>query len=221
MQSSSLLYALRTSRRDQIWLPASFWVLFAILVLIFRGHPQWVDMVRGFLGAILPLSAGIMAAYAILDDPAGEILFATLQPAGHRLAVRLGPILLAVAAAAVTFELLILGLGLDFRRLGGAGSFQFSWLAPSLALAALGACASLGLKSCASGAMLVGAVWIIQLIARNWFLAHAAANRVWLFMGIFSPRDPRLVANRITLSLLAALLTLAAVWLLKKQERYL
>ncbi len=221
MQRTSLRYALQTSRRDQVWLPAGLWALFAILVLVFRDHPQWVDMVRGFLGAILPLSAGIMAAYAILDDPAREILFATPQPAGHRLAVRLGPILIAVAVAAVTFELLILGLGLDFGLLGGAGSFQLSWLVPSLALAALGACASLALKSCASGAMLVGTVWIIQLIARSWFLSRDAAARLLLFMGIFSPRDSRLAENRITLSLLAALLTVAAVWLLKKQERYL
>lgn len=221
MRSESLRYALLTVRRDQLWLPAGFWALFALLFLFFRNAGQGIDMVRGYLGAILPLSAGILSAYAVLDDPAREIIFSTPVTAGGLLAARLGPIIAAVVAASASFQLFVLGIGFDLGLVGGPVSFQFSWLIPALVLAAWGAFIALAAKNCASGAMAVGAVWIIQLIARNWFLSRAGASRVFLFMGIFSPRDPRLTANRITLGLLAAVFAGAAWRLFMKQERYL
>jgi hypothetical protein len=221
MPKESLRYALRTFRRDQLWLPGGFWALFALLVLLFRADAHWIDMVRGYLGAILPLSAGILAAYAVLDDPALEIVFSTPITAGRLLAARLGPILAVMIAAAASFQVLILGIGFDLRAFEKTVSFQFSWLIPVLTLTALGAFAALASKNSATGALFVGAVWIIQLIARGWFLSRAMAGYALLFMGIFNPRDTRLTANRIALGLLAAILAAAARKLLQKQERYL
>ena len=80
MKRSSLHYCLLTSRLDQLWFPLSFWVLFAIIGLI-RGPQYILDTSRAYLGAVLPLIGGIMAAYAVLDDPALELRFATPSPA--------------------------------------------------------------------------------------------------------------------------------------------
>jgi hypothetical protein len=211
----------RFLRTSQAWLPAAFWALFAILILFFRTNPGWIDTSRGFLGAVLPLLGGILAAYAILDDPALELIFSTPASAGRLLATRLAPPLLLITAAAVTFQLFLLLLGFDLTVLGGPLSFQLSWLMPTMVLAGLGAAVSFAAGQCAGGALAVGAVWIVQLIARGWFLSREAAGHLMLFLGLFRPRDPRLALNRLVLAILAAVLFAAARMLLKKQERYI
>jgi len=212
---------MRIFRTGQAWLPAAFWVLFALMILFFRTTSGWIDATRGFLGAVLPLLGGILAAYAVLDDPSLEIIFSTPVGAGRLLAGRLIPPFLMIAASAASFQVFLLLLGIDLRALGGPVSFQFSWLVPTLTLTALGAAVSLAARQCAGGALAVGAVWITQLIARGWFLSRKGAGGLMLFMGVFRPADPRLTANRITLAILASALFAAAAALLKKQERYL
>jgi len=208
-------------RIGQALLPAAFWALFALLTLFFNLNSHWIDSARGFLGAILPLLGGISAAYAVLDDPALEILFATPLRAGRFLAERIVPPFLIIIGAAISFQIFLFLLGLDLGLLGGTVSFQFTWLVPTLALTGLGAAVSLAARNCAGGALAVGAVWIIQLIARGWFLSQEGAGVFLLFLGIFRPSDSRLTANRIVCSILAAALLFTAAVLLKKQERYI
>jgi hypothetical protein len=211
----------RFFRTNQAWLPAAFWALFALLILFFRTNPGWVDTTRGFLGTVLPLLGGILAAYAVLDDPALELILSAPISAGRLLAMRLSPPLLLITAAATTFQLFLLVLGFDLRILGSPISFQLSWLIPTLTLAALGAAVSFASRQCSAGALAVGAVWIVQLIARGWFLRREAVGHLYLFLGIFRPRDPRLPLNRIVLTTLAAALFATSWLLLKKQERYI
>ncbi len=215
--------AMRAFRWDKLWLPAGFWALFALIILFVRTGATWQDMARGYLGAVLPLTTGIMAAYAILDDPALEIIFSAPVSAGRLLAGRLSPIFLIAAVAAVSFQIFLLAAGLEPRGLGAPlslASFQLSWAVPSLALGALGVSASLAAGQCASGGLAVGLVWIVQLVARDWFIAGGAAGHFLIFLGLLRPGDPRLALNRIVLLLLAAGLLAAAWRLLAKQERY-
>jgi len=221
MTSGSIRYSLRTYRWDQVWLAAAFWALFVLMALLAHGRANEIDIIKGFLGAVLPLLGGILSAYSVLDDPALELHFAAPVPAGRMLAERLGLTLAIAAVAALSYQVFLAIIGFDMGRLGGYASVQLSWLVPTLTLTALGCSASFALRQSSAGALLAGAVWIVQLIIRGWFLKFDGPSYIMLFMGILRPTDPRLAVNRVCLTGLAAILLAAARALLKKQERYL
>jgi hypothetical protein len=72
MKRFSLRYLLLTSRFDQLWFPLAFWALFIVIGII-RGPEYILDTSRTYLGAVIPLIGGILAAYAVLDDPSLEL----------------------------------------------------------------------------------------------------------------------------------------------------
>jgi hypothetical protein len=221
VKSFSIRYSLLTYRLDQLWLPAAFWGLFAIMALFFRGEDRVYDIARGLVGGILPLLGGIIAAYAVLDDPALELQFATPIPAYRTLLERLGLTFVIIAITALSYQLFLLALGIQLSRWVDPLVFQFTWLAPSLVFLALGTVAAFAFANSISGAMLVGLVWIVELIARDWFVADRWLRYVMVFMALIVPGHPDLGANLMILLALAALLFVAAWVLLKKQERYL
>src|SRR5512139_2476244 len=108
MKRFSLHYTLLTSRFDQLWLPLAFWGLFIILGLI-RGPEYMTDTTRAYLGAVVPLLGGIMGAYAILDDPALELRFATPITAARTLLERLAPVFLIQVVCALSYQIFALG----------------------------------------------------------------------------------------------------------------
>nr|CAI78582.1 hypothetical protein [uncultured Aminicenantes bacterium] len=212
---------MRIKGAGQAVLPAAFWALFALIILLNPRASGWVDSARGYLGAILPLMGGILGAYAVLDDPALEILFSTPARAEWMLAERLVPPLLIIAAAAGSFQIFLRLLGFNLTILSDPVSLQFDWLVPTLVLTGWGTSVALLARHCAAGALAVGVVWILHLIARGWFLSLKTGSVFFLFLGIFRPGDPRLFANRVVLTLLAGGFLTAAAVLLKKQERYI
>jgi hypothetical protein len=217
-----LTYSLLTYRLDQIWFPAGLWALFVIILLIMKGSAdQAFNMVRSYLGAVLPLTVGIMSAYALLDDPALELRFAVPLPAWKALAERLGITLVIAAIAAVSFQVVTALLGISIEALGGLAAIQLTWIVPTLALMALGCVTSLVLAQSNGGAIVVGLLWLMQLLLRGWFIESAWARYLLVFLGILQPDHPNLIANQLTLLALAVLLLLAAQALFKKQERYL
>ncbi len=221
VKSFSLRYSLLTYRLDQLWLPAAFWALFAIMTLIFRGDDRVYELARGLVGGVLPLLGGIMAAYAVLDDPALELQFATPVPAYKTLFERLGLTFVVIAVTALSYQLFLMALGVDLAHWVDPLVFQFEWIVPSLVFIALGAASAFAFGNCVSGAMLVGLVWILELIARDLFIGDRWLRYVMVFMALVVPTHPDLPANLVVLSLLAVLLFVVAWALLKKQERYL
>src|SRR5512147_1935609 len=117
MKRFSLRYTLLTSRFDQLWLPVAFWLLFVIIGLI-RGADYMTDTTRSYLGAVIPLLGGIMAAYAILDDPALELRFATPISATRTLLERLSLVFLVQVVCALTFQVFALAFKADFSIFG-------------------------------------------------------------------------------------------------------
>lgn len=220
MKRFSLRYTLLTYRLDQLWLPAAFWALFAIICLFRREPDHLFDMARAYLGTVVPLIGGIMAAYAILDDPALELRFAAPARAERFLIERLGLILIVQAFCALTFQAFVLVLGADLSPLGNAFSLQLAWLIPTVSLMALGCTGSLLAAQTMTGAFLVGITWLLELIARGW-LARNAGRYVLVFMGALMSDHPSLIANQVTLSGLTAILLLSAWALLQRQERYI
>ena len=220
MKQFSLRYTFSTYRLDQLYLPAALWALFAIICLFRMEAGHLFDMARAYLGAVVPLIGGIMAAYAILDDPALELRFAAPARAERFLIERLGLILTIQALCALAFQVFVLVLGADLSLLGNAFAVQLAWLIPTLSLMALGCAGSLLAAQTMTGAFLVGITWLLELLARGW-LAHNAGQYVLVFMGALMSDHPSLIANQITLSVLTAVLLFSAWRLLRCQERYI
>jgi hypothetical protein len=219
MKRFSLRYTLLTYRLDQLWFPLAFWALFAIIAVI-RGPDYIFDTSRSYLGAVIPLIAGIMAAYAILDDPALELRFATPIRTGRFLAERLGLLLTIQVISALTFQVFALLLGTDFAPLGNWLDVQLSWFIPTISLMALGCLGSLIGAQTMAGAFLAGLVWLVELVARGWF-ALDNGKYVLVFMGALMPDHPALRANQISLFALTLAFIFGAWVLLKRQERYI
>ncbi len=220
MKRFSLRYILLTSRFDQVWFSLAFWVLFVVIGMI-RGPEYILDTNRAYLGAVIPLIAGIMAAYAVLDDPALELRFATPIAAAQTLLERLAPILVIQVLCALTFQIFALVLGVDFAPLYGSWlKVQSIWLIPTLSLMALGCFAAIAAAQTTTGALLVGMVWLVQLVARGWF-ADNNGKYFLVFMAPLMPDHPDLNANYISLFALTILLLFAAWALLHRRERYI
>src|SRR4029079_19208515 len=125
MKGASLKYAWLTYRRDSLWFPLAFLALFVVLTSILRHPAIRFSLARAYLGFIVPLIGGVLAAYAVLDDPALELRFATPVRAEQTLFARLGLILAVQAACALVFQLFVAALGIDLSPLGGLLGVQW------------------------------------------------------------------------------------------------
>jgi hypothetical protein len=217
----SLRYATLTSKLDQLWFPAALWVLFAFIA-IFQRNPKQVAMIAcSYLGFVVPLTAGMMGAYAILDDPALELRFAAPIPAWRTLLERLGFIFLIQAAYAVAYQILTAALGSSLSNMGTWPAVQLAWLIPTISLLAVGSVIALAGRKPVAGALMAGLVWLVEVIARGAMAGSDWAKYVLIFMGALMPDHPALVLNQVALASLSMAFLVASWALLRKQERYL
>ena len=220
MKRFSLKYTLLTYRLDQLWFPLAFLAFFVILTLILGREVQNFDIARAYIGFAIPLIGGIMAAYAILDDHALELRFATPIRAAQILFERTVLIFFIQAVCANVFLLFSLAIGVEFSPLGNWVDVQLCWLLPTITLIALGNFGALLGAQTMIGSFLVGLVWFVELIIRdgmavnNWKYAY-------IFMSILSPEHPDLAWNQIALFILTIAFLYVAWALLRKQERYI
>ncbi|HLO14660.1 MAG TPA: hypothetical protein VK206_07525 [Anaerolineales bacterium] len=219
MKRLSLRYTLLTSCFDQLWLPLAFWLLFVIIGLI-RGSEYMTDTTRSYLGAVIPLLGGIMAAYAILDDSALELRFATPITAAQTLLERLAPTFFVQVASSIAFQIFVFFMNTDFSVFGGWVNVQLAWLLPTLALMAFGCLTALLAAQTVIGAVFAGMVWLVELVARSWFAGNFGKYFL-IFMGALMPDHPDLNANQISLFTLSIIFLVAAWSLLHRQERYI
>ena len=119
------------------------------------------------------------------------------------------------------YQLYLAALGVDMSALGNLAARQLTWLVPSLALMGLSSLAALALVQGTGGALLVGLIWLMQILLRGWFVASPWARYLFLFMRARYTTNPALTANELCLAGLAVALVAAAGWLLRKTERYL
>ena len=219
MRGASFQYSWLTYRRDQLWFPLALLALTVAFMLILGRPAVRFSLARGYLGFILPLVGGILAAYAVLDDPALELRFSTPTSAAETLLTRLGLILIVEAACAVFFQLFLLALRVDLSPLGGFLAVQRIWFLPTLALAALGCAGSLTAAQNVVGSFLVGTVWLVELMMKGWFLANA--RYAFLFLGVFLPAHPHLALQQAVLFSVSLALLFFSWVLLHRQERFI
>jgi hypothetical protein len=212
-------YTWLTYRRDPLWFPLAFLALFILMILILRHPGVRFSLARAYLGFIVPLTGGILAAYGVLDDPALELRFSTPVRADQLLLSRLGLILAVQTACALAFQLFVGALGISLSPLGNLFRVQLAWFLPALFLAALGCAGALAAAQTAMGAFLAGAVWLIELMMNGWLRVNA--RYAALFLGVITPGHPDLALNQIVLFAGSLLLLLLSWRLLHRQERYL
>ncbi len=220
MKRFSLRYTLVTSRFDQLWFPLAFWALFIIMGVI-RGQAYVFDTARAYLGVAIPLIGGIMSAYAVLEDPALELRFATPVSAAQTMLERLVPAFVVQSVFALTYQAFALLLGADFSPFGSWPGLQLVWLVPTLALMAVGSLGALVAANPITGAALTGLVWIVQLVGRSWFAGSPVGRYFLVFMGPLIPGHPALHANQAGLLLLSFVFFLLGWSLFHRQERYI
>ncbi|MEO8503355.1 MAG: hypothetical protein ABI609_05615 [Acidobacteriota bacterium] len=219
MNRSALKYTWLTYRREQLWFPIAFLALF-VFISVFMRHPAIrFNLARAYLGFMVPLLGGIAAAYAVLDDPAIELRFATPLSAAETLGTRLGLILGVQTLSALGFEVVVYALRVDLSPLGGLLGLQLVWFTPTLALIAVATFGSLAGAQSAVGAFLAGALWLVQLTMKSWFELNG--KYVFLFMGVFGSAGNDLLMNRVVLLVVSVALLLGAWALLHRQERFL
>lgn len=219
MKGAALKYSWLTYRRDQLWFPLAFLALFFVILLILRHPVPRFSISRAYLGFIVPLTGGILAAYSVLDDPALELRFSTPVRAEQTLLARLGLILAVQAVCAVVFQIFVAALGIDLSPLGNLFQVQLVWFLPTLALAALGTAGSLAGAQTSIGAFMAGAAWLIHLLMNSWLRQNA--RPMFLFLGVIVPDSPDLLVNQCVLFLGSMALLLISWALLRRQERYL
>ncbi|PKN98767.1 MAG: hypothetical protein CVU42_11155 [Chloroflexi bacterium HGW-Chloroflexi-4] len=220
MKRFSIKYAFKTYKLDQLWLPLAIFLLFVLISLFQMDTPQLMNIARSYLAAVVPLLAGILAAYSILEDPALELRFATPIPAIRTLIERLGLIFIIQSAFALFFQAVIKIIGGDFSMYQSVWRLQLAWIIPTLSLMMLGCSCSLLAANSTIGALMVGMVWLVELIARGWF-AQNFGKYFLVFMGPLMPDHPDLFANHVTLFAISSTLFLVSMALLEQQERYI
>jgi hypothetical protein len=212
---------MRTHQGGQFWLPAAIWALFAIVQGFFSDSIRSVEVASSYLGVVLPLLGGILGAYAILDDPILELQFASPRSSIQMIVERVSIIFGVLTICAITYQVLISFLHVDLTPYGPLWFRQFAWIVPSLALTGMGVFCAFAFAQATSGAMLIGMVWIVQLVAREWFLQNSIMRYCFLFTGALYPKVEFLIPNYIALFILGIVFFTAAWLLLKKQERFI
>jgi len=221
MKQFSLRYLMLTSRFDQIWFPFALWAIF-ICIGVMRGEQYIIDTSKAYLGGVIPLIAGIMTSYAILQDPALELRFATPVPTLQTLLERLVPTFLIQAFFALTYQLFASFYHADFSAIYGMwGNLQLAWLMPTLSLMTLGCFVALVAAQPTTGALITGMVWLVELVARGWFATNNIGKYILVFMSSFMTDHPDLRANQFALTGLGVIFFIASWLLLRKQERYI
>jgi hypothetical protein len=219
--SATCRYTVLTLRLDLLWLPAVLWALFALITWLKRGDPRVFEVAGSFFAFALPLVAGILASSAVLDNPALELHLACPRGAARVLLEREGLVLTLIAVAALTFQAYLVVLGVDVSALGSPPSRQAAWLLPTLVLMGLGCAGAFTLRQSTGGALLVGLVWVLQLLGHEWFMQYAATRCLFVFMRAIRPQHPELAINQATLVCLSSVLFASAWALFRRQERYL
>lgn len=219
--STPIQFALRTYQASMFWLPAAIWALFVIMVGLFGKNLKAVEVSSSFTGVVLPLIGGILGAYAILDDPVLELQFASPRSGLRMMVERLGVILAILSVCAVTYQIFISAIGLDMSYYGTIWQRQTAWIIPCLALTCLGFLGAFASAQSTTAAMLVGMVWILQVIAREWFLNTPVAKYLFLFTGALYPKMVSLVPSQVTLLGLSVVFLVIGWYLFQKQERYI
>ena len=208
--------------KEQFIFPLSLWALFLLLCTVFFDGQQAINTAGAFLGYLLPLLSGILAAYALLSDPILELRFSTQRSSWRMLAERILLLLIFFAFLALSFQGAIALAGISLVRWGNFFQRQLMWAVPTMASLALGCLTAFLGGNAMTGAGISGGLWIFQLLLRGWFSQEPVLQYGFLFQAIEkAPGSTALMWNQISLTTITIIFLTISALLLKRQERYI
>lgn len=214
-------YFFQPHQTGSLWLPISVLCLFIIVVGFFGTNLKAVEVSAAYTGVVLPLIGGILGAFATLDDSILELKFASPLSTFFLLISQFIAIVAVLALCSLIYQMFALAIHLDMNEFGNLWQRQFSWIIPSLALTSLGFLGAYWSANANSAAMIVGMIWIIQVIAREWFIMTPPVKYVFLFTGALYPHALSRAGSQLSLLGLSAIFLVIAWLILKKQERFI
>jgi hypothetical protein len=208
-------------RREQFWLPAALAGLFGAVVAILAGHPYQAKTAASLLAFVFPLAGGILAASAVVEDPTLELQLVAPRAPWRALAECSVIIVGVVAVGSLAYQGWLAVLGLDIADYGGLLTRQLIWLAPLVALVALANATAALTAQGTLAALVVGGVWLFEIVARDWLASGDVGRKLLIFVGAVDPGASDLGLSYASVFALSAALLVLAGWLLRRTERYL
>jgi len=183
-------YEIHLLGKRVILTPILIMVGFACLaVLLHYLHTDPARTLSASLEIILPLAAGIVVATITSHDPAIELQLSMPKRYDRTALGRLTIIAGWTINIALISSISIFALKLAFvpqMSQPSSAPLQFltgqlTWIAPLLWLVALGLCLALLLRSRAASGALLGGIWIVEIIFKDYFAATSWLHPVFLF----------------------------------------
>ncbi len=185
------------------------------------GDATTARILLGTLEMAVPLAAGVGCASLVGRDPAVEVQLAAPTPYRftllRRMAVTLG--WAAVVAGLMAAVLIASGWWARWPANHGPVTGQLTWVAPTLALGALGFAASAVSRSPGAAGALVTTVWAIQQFFADLAQQHLPGRLLYLFATTRGAVPDDWTGNRLTLLGAAAALVALALVVLARSER--
>jgi len=224
--------AWRMSFRLMGWLTLVIGAVVTVLVMLIKPDPRGLPFAGSRLAveAIMPLVAGVSAAFALSpdDEPALEVTAAGPRPLGWLLGERL--LATGLAHAALTVTLMLVSLFGEGER--NPVEAILRWLPAMLLFMGLGAYITLRSRQPAMGAALVGLLWFGFAFMGVSLLPGVPALRplnliqpiFWAFYAYLQPQmmlHEDYLLNRWMVTLMGLLLMNAAIGRLRDEETLL
>ena len=207
--------------REQFWLPIALVALFGAITAILGEHQYQIEAAASLLSVILPLTGGILAASAVVEDPTLELHFAAPRAPWRWLADSSVVILAIVAACSLAYQAWLAVLGIDLSSYGDVLSRQFLWFIPALSLVALGSAMAALTAQGTLAALVVGGVWLFEIIARGWMASGEVGRKLLFIIGYVDRGAADLPISYAALIGLSLGLLAVAGLLLRRTERYI
>ena len=217
---TSLRYQLHI-RRDQLWLPAALVGLFGAITAILGEHSYQVEAASALLAVVLPLAGGILAASAVVEDPAIELRLAAPRAPWRWLIECSAVILGIVAVCSLAYQAWLVALGIDLASYGDLLVRQLIWLIPTLALDALGGAVAALTAQGTLAALVVGGIWLFEIIGRGWMASGPVGRKLLFIIGYVDRGAADLPLSYACLVGISLALLVGAGLLLRRTERYI
>lgn len=175
----------------------------------------------GILEMGVPLAVGVGCASIVGRDPAAELQLTMSTPYRFTLLRRLVLTLAwgSAVAAAGSAALVATGWWERWPANHGVVAGQLTWLAPALALGALGFVAGAAFRGPAAAGALVTSLWALQQVFADLAQDHYAARLLYLFATTRGAVPDDWTENRLALLGVAVALVALALVLLGRSER--
>ena len=184
-----LRYEIRLAWKPLLLAPLTLLVVVVALVALERALGQSpARLLLATAEMLLPTLAGVLVATTLANDDALELHLTTPRAYPGTGALRVATLLAWFGALSCLTLGLLAALGMlylpDFARANPTRWViaQLVWLAPLLALAALGACLALLTKSRSASGALLGGAWLLDLI-----FVGVIAQTAWLRPALLFP----------------------------------